>query len=419
MNVKFNIKLTQTQKKAYKLLHCDDTKYLICNWSRQCGKTVFAEMAIIEYLLQPNNYVGYISPSFSQGRKVYSEVVNLLQNTGLIKKQNGTTLTITTITGSTLQFYSIESPTAIRGNTIKGLLVLDEAAFFPDTLTDGSEPFSSVIMPITKAKKPKILVISTPKGKRGLFYNLYMKAQRAQKGFKALKATIYDDNLVTDDDIDEIKQLINNIAFQEEFLCEFLDSGLTFFKGFEECFAQYEYDIYDKVQAIGIDLSANGDDDTIVTLINSKHQTKVYKVQGTLDQKYIRIANIINSTLNLQKVYIEQNGVGQPMLNEIKKLVKNKNIVYEWQTSNSSKTDIIVQLALYISRKDIQFNVDDKMLWEQLSTFVQKYTKTGKLQFCGISHDDCVMSMAIALQALTDLQQNGTYTIKFGKRKNR
>lgn len=410
MNLKFDIKPTKSQKEAYKLYQEDDTKYLILCWSRQAGKSVFAEIVLIENLFKPNKFSAYISPTFAQGRKVYNELIKILEPTGYIKKANGSTLTIETRLGSTLQMMSIESPTSIRGNTISGVLVIDEAAFIPDTLPDGSEPFSSVIMPITKARKPKTIVISTPKGKRGMFHNLYTKALEGEKGFKYLKTTIYDDSLVDDEEIANIKSLVNPTSFREEFLCEFLDSSLTFFTGFEECFMDYEYD-ESLPQYMGVDLSSTGEDDTIATLINTKNQTKQFTISGTLDQKYQQLADLINNTKNLKKVLIESNGVGSPMINSIKKLVKNQNLIDEWVTTNESKVRILSQLALDISKKLVFFQKHNTKLFSQFSRFIYKYSKTGKLQLEGQSgsHDDTVLSAAIGYEAKTVGETVGEY----------
>jgi len=403
MNLHFDINLTKKQKEAYNLLHDDDTKVLVARWSRQSGKSVFAEIALIESMCKPLTFNAYISPTYSQGRKVYKEITQLLENTGVIKKANASTLTIQTIFNSYLQFFTMESPTAIRGYTISGLLVLDEASFFPDTLADGSEPWSSVIMPITKARHPKILIISTPKGKRGLFYDMYMKAVSKEKGYKEISATIYDDDLVSEEEIEEIKKSVSPIGFQEEFLVEFLDSSLTFFKGFEQVFEPYEYK-YDEKQWIGVDLSANGEDATIVTKINESMQVKQYKVEGTLDSKYRQIADIINSTSNLQMAYLEINSIGAVMLNEIQKLVSNKSKLKEWTTTNQSKEKAVSELAMAIANKNIHFNTIDNELYSELGTFIVKYTKTGKMQFEAQTgkHDDRCMSLAICLQAKMD-----------------
>ena len=403
MELHFDINLTKKQKEAYDLLHDNETKVLVARWSRQSGKSVFAEIALIESMCKPLTFNAYISPTYSQGRKVYKEITQLLENTGVIKKANASTLTIQTIFNSYLQFFTMESPTAIRGYTISGLLVLDEASFFPDVLTDGSEPWSSVIMPITKARKPKILVISTPKGKRGMFYDMYMKAVGGEKGYREISATIYDDDLVSEEEIEDIKKSVSPIGFQEEFLVEFLDSSLTFFKGYEHCFSEFNYD-HNKKQWIGIDLSANGEDATIVTKINEDMQVKQYKVEGTLDSKYQQIADIINSTVGLQMAYLEINGIGAVMLNEIEKLVSNKSKLREWTTTNQTKESAVSSLAMAIANKDIHFSTIDNELYSELGTFIVKYTKTGKMQFEAQSgkHDDRCMSLAIALQCKQD-----------------
>ena len=140
MKINFNIDLTRKQKEAYDIIHSKDCQFLIARWSRQCGKTVFAEIMLIEYLCKPNTFNAYISPTFAQGKKVFAELVSLLETTGIIKKANAQDLKIDSVYGSTLKFFTIESPTSIRGNTVSGLLVMDEAAFFPSQLSDGSDP---------------------------------------------------------------------------------------------------------------------------------------------------------------------------------------------------------------------------------------------------------------------------------------
>ena len=375
------------------------------------GKTLFAEIMLIEYLCKPNKFNAYISPSFSQGRKVYRELIELLSPSGIITKANSSTLTIETKYGSTFQAFSMETPNSIRGYTVSGILVMDEVSFFPDTLPDGSEPWSSVIMPVTKARKPKVLVISTPKGKRGLFYEMYLRGVAQEKGFREITATIYDDKLVTEEEIEDIKRRVSPMAFEEEFMVKFLDSSVTFFRGYENVFSDYVYNENVK-QWIGIDLSANGEDATIVTKVNELMQVKQYKVEGTLDSKYRQIADIINSTSNLKMSYLEINGIGAVMLNEIQKLVSDKSKLREWTTTNQTKEKAVSTLAMAIANKEIHFSNEDKELFSELGTFIVKYTKTGHMQFEALSghHDDRIMALAIGLQAKLDHDHKFTKT---------
>ena len=416
MKLNFQINLTDKQQEAYDILHNPECQFLVARWSRQCGKTVFAEVMLIEYLCKPNLFNAYISPTFQLGRKVYGEITKLLEPTGIIKKANASTLTIESTFGSTLQFFSIEAYTSIRGTTVSGILVLDEMAYYPDILPNGEQPWGNVIYPIIKARKPKVLAISTPRGKRGDFYTLYLRALEDNNKYRELTATIYDDNLITNEDIDEIKKSISEIAFRQEFMVEWLDSSLTFFSGFEDCFKTFKYDDNQR-QYIGVDLSTTGEDATILTKLNDNMQVQSILISGTLDQKYKQIANIINNTRNLVGAYLENNGVGTPMINEIKKLVLHKSRIHEWTTTNNTKEQIVSNLAVKIANKEIVFNEEDKRLWSELGSFIVKYTKTGKMQFEAMNgkHDDTVMSLGIALQAKEDLKYYATRNVGFAR----
>ena len=408
--VTFNIKRTEGQKKAYEMLHDPSIKYMVLVWSRQSGKSVFAEIACIESLCKKDKFSAYITPSYKHGKKVYEELVKLLTPSGLIKRKNGQELRLESIYGSVLQFFSGESPTAIRGNTVSDILIIDEAAYFQDVLPNGEDIWFNVIQPITKARCRKIIMISTPAGKRGFFYQHYMRALEGKEGYACMKRTIYDDSLVTMDYIEDQKQGTPEKIFAQEYECVFLDSALTFFEGFEKQFKKTSQ-TYEKTW-IGIDLSGDGSDETIVTKINEKDEVEQIKVTGSLDMKYQRIADIINTSRNLQMAYIEINGLGSPMYNEIQKLVRNQQMIKPWETTNASKEQIITNLALRIAQNRIYFDETDGDLFSQFGTFLCKFTKTKKLQFEAMagSHDDRIMSLAIALQAKLDYDYKFTRT---------
>ena len=411
MTINFNIQLTRKQKEAYNILHNDDCQFLIARWSRQCGKTVFAEIMMIEYLCKPNTFNAYISPTFSQGKKVFAELTQLLEGTGIIKKANASDLKIESVYGSTLKFFSMESPVSIRGNTVSGLLVMDEAAFFPRELPSGEDPYYNVIFPIIKARKPKVLVISTPNGRQGMYYDLYLKAFNGEKGYRELTASIYDDDLITEEEIEELKRGYPPIAFQQEFEVEFLDNALTVFPNFSNCFDGK----YDGGRCwIGIDPSSVGSDNTIVSIINANNQVKQYKIDGTLDEKYIKIAKIINE-YHPVATYIENNSIGEVMANEIKKKLINKANFYSFTTTNESKKQYISLLAVDIANNRIHFEEDNRLLYSELSTFTFKLTKSGNITYAAKDgyHDDTVTSLGVCLQCRQDFKASGTPNINF------
>ena len=405
MKINFNINLTRKQQEAYDIMHKNDCRFLVARWSRQCGKTIFAEIMLIEYLCKPNTFNAYISPTFAQGKKVFAELTQLLDGTGIIRKANAQDLKIESIYGSTLKFFSMESPTSIRGNTVSGILVLDEAAFFPIQLADGQDPYFNVIFPIIKARKPKTLVISTPNGKQGMFHNLFIKALNGEKGYYQLTATIYDDDLISKEEIEELKKGYPPLAFKQEFEVEFLDNAMTVFPNFENCFDGK----YDGGKCwIGIDPSSVGEDNTIVSIINQNNQVRQYKIDGSLDQKYDKIAKIINE-YNPVSTYIENNSIGEVMANEIKKKLKRKTNFYSFTTTNESKKQYISLLAVNIANNEIHFEENNTLLYSELSTFTFKLTKGGNITYAARDgfHDDTVTSLGVCLQCREDFKYVG------------
>jgi hypothetical protein len=407
------IKLTDGQRTAWKLVHDENNKTIVLCFSRQSGKSTLAEILLIENLCKKNKFSAYISPTFALGRKIYKELMQLLEPTHIVKKANSSTLTIETTFGATLQFFSAEAYQAIRGFTVSGILIIDEAAYIPDTMPNGENFWGNIVMPITKARNPKVVLISTPCGKQGFFYDYYLRALNKENGIVQLTRDIYADNLVTQEQIEEIRKSIPPKAFLQEFECKFLDSSLTFFEGFENCFGDYPYT--GGKEWIGVDLSstANGDE-TILTKINEKNEVKQYNITGNLQMKYTKIADLINKS-NAVAIYLENNGVGLPMIDQIKKLVLHKSKIYEWNTSNSSKEEIISSLAVTIANREIFFNNEDTELYSQFGTFICKISKTKKLTFAAQEgkHDDRIMSLAIALRCKEDFKYLGKPNTNF------
>ena len=419
MKLNFRINLRPAQKEAYKAFHDPAVKELVLNFSRQQGKTTLCEILIIETLCKKKNDVFYISPDFAQGKKVYREILNLLQPTGLITKKNSSDLTIDLFNGSHLGFFSCKNPTAIRGNTCSGLLILDECAYLPEETSDGQNLFHMVIKPITKAKKPKVVYISTPNGKHGIYYEKYLEGLNSETT-KTLEYDIYQDSSMSPEEIELLKKDTPPLAWEQEYLVKFLDNALTAFEGFELQFTDYQED--KKVSNhesvwIGLDFSANGEDETILSVVNKENYVRQYLISGSLDQKYKRISDIIDSYKNVVAVYMECNGIGEPMINEVKKLVKNnKSKLHYWVTTNESKNAMVGMLQLLIANKEIWFSIFNKELFKQFGLFAFEINKKTRRITYGAkapNHDDRIMSLMMALQAKEDYPYSGGSNYSF------
>ena len=410
MEVTFKIKLTRSQEEIINLAHDPKYKFITLVLSRQQGKTTSMMILVMEWLLEKDKKIGYVCRNNVFVRTMYDELVKIIPD-NLVKRKNGTSYIIESIFGSRLQIFSAESGASLRGQSFH-YLICDEFPFFKMEQTDGTHLWNDILSPTVKVKGKKCIFVGTPLGKDNIFYTMYKRGlDDSFDDYASLLKTIYDDGLIKKEEIERTRRDIPDVSFRQEYLCEFMDNNdLVFFQGYAKQFKKYPY-TYEKTW-IGVDLSGDGTDETIVTKINERDEVEQIVVKGTLDMKYQQVASIINNSRNLQMAYIEVNGLGAPMYNEIRKLAKDKALLKEWVTTNSSKEQIITNLALRIAQNRISFNEADNGLRDQFGTFICRYTKSRKVQFEALAghHDDRIMSLAIALQAKLDYDYKFTKT---------
>lgn len=394
MNVTFNIKLNKPQQDMLALI--EKNKFVFAAMSRQIGKSVLCKVLCTKWLLEPNKEIGYITPSLKLAKKFFNDLTGIIPES-LLVKSNASDLILQSVTGSTLYFYSAEQGNRIRGVTFD-YLVLDEAAFYKED-TGANHIWYSILQPTIKVKGKKIVMVSTPNGQSGFWYDLIQKALKGQKGYAYIKRTIYDDSMCTD--IEEIKNSTPDLMFRQEFLCEFIAGANSFFTGYHNCYDDTMTFNWNQPLWAGIDWSSTGKDETIVTFINGLNQIIQYNIEGDLDSKYRQIASILNK-YSLKGVYAEDNSIGSVMINELKKQMKQKNVLKPFTTTNDSKTEIVTELALSLEKEELTYN--DLQLDRQLGAFGYSVSKTKKLTFEGKGeHDDRCMSLALALKAKKDM----------------
>lgn len=411
MQINFDISLSKSQQEVYDLVQDKKYKYITVVFSRQSGKTVLMLVLCIQWMFHKNMSIAYICRNFVLSKRLYKELIKILPKE-IIKSANGTDLSIESIYGSTLNFYSAEQGASLRGQTFN-YMICDEFAFHKMEQPDGTHLWNDILSPTLKARGKKCIFVSTPLGKNNIFYEMYQRGLSDEfPKYVSILKTIYDDGFITNDEIEEIKKSIPELSFKQEYLCEWIDDGLSFFQGFSECF-----DI-DKVSNgkcwIGIDCSGDGTDATVCSKINENGEIELFEAVGTLDMKYRQIADYLNRE-NPVAVYGEINGLGLPMLEEIKKLVRHKSKIYDWTTTNSSKEEIISDLAVSIANKDVHFLKDDMKTYNELGDFVVTVSKSRKLTFAarGSGHDDRVMATAIAHKCRSDFKYSGLNNMNF------
>ena len=233
----------------------------------------------------------------------------------------------------------------------------------------------------------------------------------------SIKATIYDDSLITEDEIEEIKNSIPEASFQREFMVEFMDNAMSAFTDYTDKFTLKKQIDFNQPLWAAIDFSSVGTDKTIITLQNQNNDTWQYEITGSLDAKYNKLAEIINKCKKLIICYCESNGVGEPMINSLKKLVKNKSKLIEFTTTNETKQNQVSLLQALLDKDIVHFEEKNNILKNQFDTFGYAISKTKKITYAALSghHDDRVLSLMICIQAREDYQWSNGNNIVFIK----
>ena len=75
---------------------------------------------------KPNSISFILSPTFNQSRKIYKELTKAIQDTFIFEGKNNSLLEIYLANGSEIHFASAEQRDGLRGNTVSGILAIDD-----------------------------------------------------------------------------------------------------------------------------------------------------------------------------------------------------------------------------------------------------------------------------------------------------
>lgn len=390
---------------------CTDTttKYIIGCTGRQFGKTFMSINILLKWALENNGSVCmFVSPVYSQAKKVFSEMTNAIVGTGITTSINKSELFIKFINGSIIYFRSAEREDSLRGYTLD-YLVIDEAAYIKDNV------WSTVLRATTLVKGKKVLFISTPKG-RNWFYEVAIRGENDDyPQYKTFKGSSYDSPFISEEELREAKMSLPDSIYQQEILAEFIDDNGQVFSNLKvNCtLTSYPQKVAGERYYAGLDIGRQNDY-SVLTILNSKGEVvKIYRER----QKSWNI--IISEVVKILREYgarvlIEINGIGDPIYEQIKKQYSN---IEPFVTTNDSKQNIIEELILCLNEEKLklpskELNPD---LWQELSIFTYEYSpKTRKVRYSSPNgfHDDAVMSLALANDCLKKKINYGKYVIK-------
>lgn len=390
-------------------------KIAVVKSKRQCGKTYMCENQLLFFAINYSNTVSaMLSPTLSQSRKVFKELVKAIQDSNIIKRKNETLLEIDLINGSQIFFKSSEQRDSLRGYTISGILIIDEAAFISDDILQLVSPWCNV-------HRAPMLIVSTPMFKNGFFYRYYEIGLDNSKEIKSFDWNDYDTSVfLSPEQLENYRQIIPTSQFRTEYLGLFADDNAGVFSGYKECIIPRGVNTTYKQLYIGIDFSnQTGNDYTVLSALNEKgEQVFLYYFNDKTNSQQIDfICNFLEQHRAQVRIVVpELNSLGSPLTDSIKQRCQWVNIEGHI-TTNKSKNEIINNLQLAFERKEIKI-MDDEKQTRELGVYAMEFNpKTRTITYNapqGLNDDTCI-ALALSWKAFNSATSFGQYMISFSR----
>ena len=359
---------------------------------RQCGKSFVASLILIYFSLNKKDTISMIvEPTLNQSRRIFKDIVKMLDGSGIIKNANQSLLSIDFINGSEIIFKSAEQYDAIRGYSVSGILIVDEGAFIVDDVYE-------ILFPVRDAYNAPMLVISTPLFCDGYFYRLFTSTNS-----KSYDWCDYDTSyFLSDEKLEQYRNTLSELKFRSEYLGQFITDGGYVFRNITNCVLSDSI-VKGEPVVCGIDWAVGNDgDDTVLSLLDANaNAVDFIRINNMSPVEQIdTIVNKLNTIQSLKKVVVEQNSIGNVYFDMLKHKYSRHSIITKFNTTNESKRRIIEQLATAFQNENIHIP-NDRELINQLQHYAVEKTAKGYTYNGQGAHDDYVMSLAMAYDALT------------------
>jgi Terminase large subunit, T4likevirus-type, N-terminal len=203
-----------------KLLRSQSSQ-IILNCSRQSGKsTTTSILALHVALYEPASLVLLVSPSLRQSKELFSKVVVFLRSlepAELLEEDNKASCTLQN--KSRVISLPGDNPKTVRGYSGPNLIIEDEAAFVGDDLY-------TAIRPMLAVSHGRLVLMSTPAGKRGHFFETWHAGSGV---WERIRLPAAECPRITNEFLEEERCNLGPFLFAQEYDCQFMDNTTSAF----------------------------------------------------------------------------------------------------------------------------------------------------------------------------------------------
>ena len=335
-------KLYDCQKKKVDCIM--NNRRVVLMEGRQQGKTVTSAACILHYtIFEEDKTVAIMANKSAAAREVLNSYQIMYENLPIWMQQGVKTWNKgdVELENNSKVLTAATTAAAIRGKSVNWLYI-DEAAIIPNNVAD--EFFTSVYPTISAGETTKILLTSTPLGYNH-FWKFWNESLEGVNGFENMFIPYYEIPGRDDKWLEEQKQLLGDVKFNQEVMCEFLGSTNTLINAQtiqrlstkDPEFTNNGLDIYESPQenhyyAITVDTSRGigGDYSAFVVVDITEMPYKVvakYRDNKIAPMLYPDIIGKVGKDYNNAFILVEVNDIGQQVVEILHQEIEYENIL--------------------------------------------------------------------------------------------
>lgn len=285
------------------------------------------------------------------------------------------------------------SPEKMAGFTADIVLIDEAAKFLHGTDVD----VLAALTPALSTTNGKLILVSTPYGQRGVFYDYWT----SERGLRKEKIHWTESPMVSAEFIESERKMFDELTFRQEYEHEFIGETHTYFS-YELIHTCVEESItYDKERetVIGIDIGRKSDftaitvsqrcGDHINVVFFEKWQNKPFREQ------FLELCDIIDN-FKPNRVAIDQTGIGMQIAEELSE--KYHNVILPVTFTNKNKNEMMVELKRLFEIRAISIP-NNKQIIGALH-LIQRTQAGGSIKYASDRTDEyghCDASWSLAL----------------------
>ena len=362
------------------------------------GKSELCAYFALRELLKDNKHIWIVAPSYNLTGKVFEKLTRMI-GIGFPALARGISRRpfpkVETPWGSWVECKSAENPTDLLGEELD-LVIIDEAAKLSKKIWD------EYLEDRLSTRQGKSVFISTPWG-RNWFYQEWLKARR-DKNSAAFQFETIENPYFPKEEWERLKNSKNQDLFNQNFRARFLATAASFFRDVRECIAGEKEDYkLNHYYTMGIDW-AKLQDFTVFTIIDRTTHQLVYlsRMNGVNYTLQMARAVEVAKKYRSPEIWMDTTGLGEVLSDVLKTGGRGLNI-RDYKFTNKSKEALLEKLSIWISELKITYpNIE--VLIDELEVFGAEYSDSGRLKLSAPEgmHDDCVISLALAVWPLLE-----------------